>query len=140
MLGSGVRLPPRRPVGPHARGYPEARQRAGLEEFLSEAGFRYFFMDTHMAEAGEALGWSGDVTPGAERFDAAFEGEPKAVYRKCRTVSLSGLLRGPARKWKRPGRFREGARGFQAGLEPTARVSGGRFLPGVPQDPLAQRT
>jgi len=52
--------------------------RPGLEEFLSEAGFRYFFIDTHMAEAGEALGWSGSVPHGAERFDAAFEGEARA--------------------------------------------------------------
>lgn len=52
-------------------------QRAGLEDFLSEAGFRYFFIDTHMAEAGEALGWSGDVPHGAERFDAAFVGESR---------------------------------------------------------------
>ncbi len=59
-------------------GISRARQRAGLEDFLSEAGFKYFFVDTHMAEAGEALGWSGDVTHGTERFDAAFEGEPKA--------------------------------------------------------------
>jgi 1,4-alpha-glucan branching enzyme len=49
-----------------------------LEKFLSEAGFRYFFIDTHMAEAGEALGWSGDVPHGVERFDAAFEGEARA--------------------------------------------------------------
>ncbi len=56
-----------------------AAPRAGLEDFLSEAGFRYFFVDTHMAEAGQALGWSGDVTPGVERFDAEFAGESRAA-------------------------------------------------------------
>jgi 1,4-alpha-glucan branching enzyme len=60
-------------------GVSQRRNRAGLEDFLSEAGFRYFFIDTHMAEAGEALGWSGDIPHGAERFDAAFEVERKAI-------------------------------------------------------------
>jgi len=59
-------------------GVSKKRERPGLEDFLSEAGFRYFFIDTHMAEAGEALGWSGDVPHGVERFDASFEGESKA--------------------------------------------------------------
>ena len=58
-------------------GVSRAGQRAGVEDFLAEAGFRYFFIDTHMAEAGEALGWSGDVPHGAERFDAEFHGESK---------------------------------------------------------------
>jgi 1,4-alpha-glucan branching enzyme len=49
-----------------------------LELFLAEAGFQYFFIDTHMAEAGEALGWYSDVTHGTERFDAPFEGESRA--------------------------------------------------------------
>ncbi len=58
-------------------GVAKKRPRAGLEEFLSEAGFRYFFIDTHMAEAGQALGWSGDIPHGAERFDAEFKGESR---------------------------------------------------------------
>ena len=53
------------------------KYRAGIEDFLSEAGFKFFFIDTHMAEAGEALGWSGDVPHGTERFDAAFRGETR---------------------------------------------------------------
>ena len=56
-------------------GVSKKEPRAGLEDFLSEAGFRYFFIDTHMAEAGEALGWSSDVPHGVERFDGAFEGK-----------------------------------------------------------------
>jgi 1,4-alpha-glucan branching enzyme len=58
-------------------GVSKKAPRAGLEEFLSEAGFRFFFIDTHMAEAGEALGWSGDVPHGTERFDASFKGESR---------------------------------------------------------------
>jgi 1,4-alpha-glucan branching enzyme len=44
-----------------------------VDEFLAEAGFQYFFIDTHMAEAGKALAWSGDVPHGAGRFDGALE-------------------------------------------------------------------
>ncbi|MGD2120565.1 MAG: DUF1957 domain-containing protein [Gemmatimonadota bacterium] len=70
-----------RPEGPWdpIPGVSKSGKRAGLEEFLAEAGFRYFFIDTHMAEAGEALGWSGDVPHGVERFDAEFHRAPKAV-------------------------------------------------------------
>ncbi len=48
--------------------------RPGVESFLAEAGFRYFFVDTHMARAGESLGAYGDVPHGVERFDARWEG------------------------------------------------------------------
>jgi 1,4-alpha-glucan branching enzyme len=51
-----------------------------VEAFLEEAGFRYFFMDTHMAEAGTSLAVYGDIPQGVERFDAEWhgvaEGEP----------------------------------------------------------------
>lgn len=49
--------------------------RPGVESFLLEAGYRYFFIDTHMAEAGAALGAYGDVPHGAERFDAEWTGK-----------------------------------------------------------------
>lgn len=52
-------------------------QRPGVEVFLEEAGFRYFFIDTHMAEAGDSLGAYGDVPHGTERFDAGWEGETR---------------------------------------------------------------
>ena len=58
-------------------GVSSLSERAGLEEFMAEAGFEFFFIETHMAEAGEALGWSGDVPHGTERFDAAFTGEAR---------------------------------------------------------------
>jgi 1,4-alpha-glucan branching enzyme len=47
--------------------------RPGIETFLEEAGYRYFFMDTHMAEAGDSLGAYGDVPHGVERFDGKWE-------------------------------------------------------------------
>ncbi len=39
--------------------HPEARaqdDRPGIEEFLGEAGYRYFFTDSHLAQAGRTLG------------------------------------------------------------------------------------
>lgn len=58
-------------------GVSRARDRKGLETHLHDAGFRFFFIDTHMAEAGDSLGWYGDVPHGVERFDAAWEGESR---------------------------------------------------------------
>jgi len=68
-----------RPGGPWdpIPGVSRQEERRGIEAFLHDAGFRFFFMDTHMAEAGESLGWYGDVTHGVERFDAAWEGETR---------------------------------------------------------------
>jgi 1,4-alpha-glucan branching enzyme len=47
-----------------------ARERAGVEEHLGAAGFEYFFVDAHLAAAGQPLGNSSDIPLGAERFDA----------------------------------------------------------------------
>jgi 1,4-alpha-glucan branching enzyme len=44
--------------------------RAGTEEHLAEAGFRFFFTDAHLAHAGSALGGYAEVPIGAERFGA----------------------------------------------------------------------
>lgn len=44
------------------------RHRAGLEAYLESEGFRYFFTDAHLVEAGSPLGAYGDVPLGAERF------------------------------------------------------------------------
>ena len=43
---------------------PEMGERAGIEEFLAEAGFRYFFADSHMAKAGSPLGLYGEPVEG----------------------------------------------------------------------------
>lgn len=50
---------------------PNPRHRAGIDEALAAAGFRYFFTDAHLAGAGSALGGYAEVPIGAERFDAA---------------------------------------------------------------------
>jgi 1,4-alpha-glucan branching enzyme len=39
---------------------PRTGIRRGIEEHLGDAGFRYFFVDSHLASAGRALGLSGD--------------------------------------------------------------------------------
>ncbi len=68
-----------RPDGPWdpIPGISRKSPRPGVETFLEEAGFRYFFIDTHMAEAGASLGAYGDVPHGTERFDAEWEGETR---------------------------------------------------------------
>lgn len=58
-------------------GVSKGAYRPGVESFLEEAGFRYFYIDTHMAEAGDSLGAYGDVPHGTERFDATWEGETR---------------------------------------------------------------
>src|SRR5690349_7040472 len=49
---------------------PRIGRRPGVEEQLATAGFRYFFTDAHLAQAGDALGSYAEVPLGAERFDA----------------------------------------------------------------------
>ncbi|HET8713315.1 MAG TPA: 1,4-alpha-glucan branching protein domain-containing protein [Gemmatimonadales bacterium] len=49
---------------------PWSGERPGTDEFVAEAGFRYFFADAHMASAGIPLSAYGEDLPmGAERFD-----------------------------------------------------------------------
>jgi 1,4-alpha-glucan branching enzyme len=47
-----------------------ARDRAGVDEHLGATGFEYFFVDAHLAAAGQPLGSYPDVPLGVERFDA----------------------------------------------------------------------
>ena len=61
------------PVGcwlPECAYRPAHGARPGIEVYLAEAGFRFFFTDAHLASAGMPLGSYGDVPLGAERFDA----------------------------------------------------------------------
>jgi 1,4-alpha-glucan branching enzyme len=50
---------PRGPWAPWPTG-PRSGMRRGIEEHLADAGFRYFFVDAHLALAGRPLGLSGD--------------------------------------------------------------------------------
>ncbi len=51
-----------RPRGPWAPWptAPRSAVRRGIEEHLADAGFRFFFVDSHLASAGRPLGLSGD--------------------------------------------------------------------------------
>jgi 1,4-alpha-glucan branching enzyme len=51
-----------RPRGPWAPWptAPRSAVRRGIEEHLADAGFRFFFVDAHLASAGRPLGLSGD--------------------------------------------------------------------------------
>jgi len=49
---------------------PGSGERPGTDEFVAEAGFRYFFTDAHQAAAGTPLSaYEDDLPMGAERFD-----------------------------------------------------------------------
>lgn len=54
---------------------PRIENRAGVEEFVSEAGFRYFFVDSHLASAGHAFrlyGASGGSTETGDTTNSAY--------------------------------------------------------------------
>src|SRR5512135_3322982 len=98
------------PVGcwlPECAYRPRRGGRPGIEEFLEEAGFRFFFTDSHLALAGAPLGAYGDVPLGAERFDAErhetgrgpttkIAHTPYMAYRVSRTrPGVAALVRDP---------------------------------------------
>jgi len=97
-----------RPEGPWApHGAKRAAFRRSTGDFLREAGFRYFFVDAHLVEAGGYLGQYHDVPLGAERFDtdpAAKDSEPTPVAKRSpyfpyrmpgKGRSLTALVRDP---------------------------------------------
>ena len=59
-----------RPRGLWSARAGKALVRRGVEEHLADAGFRYFFTDANLAQAGGALGSYSEIPLGAERFDA----------------------------------------------------------------------
>jgi 1,4-alpha-glucan branching enzyme len=70
-----------RPRGPWAPWptAPRSGVRRGIEEHLADAGFRFFFVDAHLAAAGRALGLSGDpaaLDPEAHRLGGGSPAEP----------------------------------------------------------------
>ena len=83
------RLFGRDPVGcwlPECAYRPRKGRRPGIEEQLAAAGFRYFFTDAHLAQAGDPLGSYGEVPLGAERFDAERpEGKAEPAKRTVRS-------------------------------------------------------
>ena len=61
---------------------PECAYRPGIEKHLADAGFRFFFVDAHLAHAGTPLGVDYDIPLGAERFDSERHGTAHPVYAK----------------------------------------------------------
>ncbi|HEU4680605.1 MAG TPA: hypothetical protein VFS51_02590, partial [Gemmatimonadales bacterium] len=67
---------------------PRTGIRRGIEEHLGDAGFRYFFVDAHLAAAGRPLGLSGDPA-----------GDPN-VHTPASPAVLSEPLRSPYRAYR----------------------------------------
>ena len=67
---------------------PRTGIRRGIEEHLADAGFRYFFVDAHLAAAGQPLGLSGDPA-----------GDPN-THTPQRHPSASEPLRSPYRAYR----------------------------------------
>ncbi|MFN8570549.1 MAG: 1,4-alpha-glucan branching protein domain-containing protein [Gemmatimonadaceae bacterium] len=94
--------------------------RRGLETFVSEAGYRYVFVDSHMARAGLPLGIYGELFGGeaehvslGEAADAV-QRAPRTPYRAYRVtapdapVPVSALVRDPLASmqvWSRHGGY-----------------------------------
>jgi 1,4-alpha-glucan branching enzyme len=101
-------------------GEPSRATRRGIEEHLSEAGYRYFFVDSHMARAGAPLGIYGESFGGeAERValgdvDSDVRRAAHSPYRAYRVttagapVPVAALVRDPRASmqvWSRHGGY-----------------------------------
>jgi len=75
-----------RPRGLWSARAGKALVRRGTDEHLADAGFRYFFIDAHLAQAGGILGGQSGIPLGAERFDAD---RPDALSRPAGRVVRS---------------------------------------------------
>jgi 1,4-alpha-glucan branching enzyme len=72
---------PRGPWNPWP-GAPQAAVRRGIEEHLADAGFKFFFVDSHLAAAGRPLGIYGDPLVGPRETQEGVEPE---TFRSFRT-------------------------------------------------------
>ncbi len=105
---------------------PRSGVRRGIEEHLADAGFRYFFVDSHLAEAGRTLGLSGDPN-GDPALHVVVEPEtgksprrsPYQAYRVAHTRGTAGIstfVRDPRASMQVWSRF-QGYPGDEAYLE-----------------------
>jgi 1,4-alpha-glucan branching enzyme len=105
---------------------PRSGLRRGIEEHLGDAGFHFFFVDAHLADAGRPLGLSGDpggdpaVRDTAEYLvDEPSRRSPYQAYRVAQTrgtVDMSAFVRDPRASMQVWSRF-EGYPGDEAYLE-----------------------
>jgi 1,4-alpha-glucan branching enzyme len=117
-----------RPRGPWAPwpGGPRSGMRRGIEEHLADAGFRFFFVDSHLAAAGQPLGLSGDPLafdpevhqPVGSTSVRAKQRSPYTAYRVARHhgVDIAAFVRDPRASMQVWSRF-EGYPGDGAYLE-----------------------
>ena len=106
-LPQGIWLPecayrPRGPWQPWS-GAPRSGIRRGIEEHLGDAGFRFFFVDSHLASAGRPLGIYGDpattavVQRSGDRSDGMGHRSPYRAYQVApwRSGGIAALVRDP---------------------------------------------
>jgi 1,4-alpha-glucan branching enzyme len=117
-----------RPRGPWAPwpGGPRSPMRRGIEEHLADAGYRFFFVDSHLASAGRPLGLSGDPQaldpevhqPAARAGAGVATRSPYHAYRvaQSRGTDVSAFVRDPRASMQVWSRF-EGYPGDGAYLE-----------------------
>jgi 1,4-alpha-glucan branching enzyme len=92
---------------------PDTGVRPGIEEYLADAGYRFFFADAHMARAGSPLGLYGQVVSNELEHVASADAKWEATrtpYRAYRvtsaytTESVAAFIRDPessAQVWSR---------------------------------------
>jgi 1,4-alpha-glucan branching enzyme len=101
---------------------PRTGIRRGIEEHLGDAGFRYFFVDAHLAAAGRPLGLSGDPAGDPNVHTPAGPGIPseplRSPYRAYRVAhgEVAAYVRDPRASMQVWSRF-EGYPGDAAYLE-----------------------
>jgi 1,4-alpha-glucan branching enzyme len=104
---------------------PRSGPRRGIEEHLADAGFHFFFVDSHLAQAGRPLGLSGDpsgepsIRDTAEHVAAeAPRRSPYQAYRVAQTRGgpVAAFVRDPRASMQVWSRF-EGYPGDEAYLE-----------------------
>jgi 1,4-alpha-glucan branching enzyme len=117
-----------RPRGPWAPwpGGPRSPMRRGIEEHLADAGYRFFFVDSHLASAGRPLGLSGDPQaldpevhqPAVRSGSGVATRSPYHAYRvaQSRGTDVSVFVRDPRASMQVWSRF-EGYPGDGAYLE-----------------------
>ena len=110
-----------RPRGPWAPWptAPKAGVRRGIEEHLADAGFKFFFVDAHLAAAGRPLGVYGDPLVGP-RDATEGDGAGRAA---CAPVALPRVSHLADTGHARRRRVRARPPRLHAGLESASRVS-----------------
>ncbi|MEO7986772.1 MAG: 1,4-alpha-glucan branching protein domain-containing protein [Gemmatimonadales bacterium] len=104
---------------------PRSGMRRGIEEHLADAGFRYFFVDSHLAAAGRPLGLSGDpagdpaLHEGGHDLPDEARRSPYQAYRIANTrgtADIAAYVRDPRASMQVWSRF-QGYPGDEAYLE-----------------------